>query len=450
MENELSAEAAGIGEDAALSFESKVKEVLDRAKVSREWDYPVAGAATDAAEMNHVDFAYWYYKMESPTLNAEHGVSETLFSSNKSIVKLPDGFMQSSSLTFSASGDLIPMDGIEASKGILYENVSDVLFNSDISFANLEAPVTKHKFESSVIAARDPENCTLLRSSLAQFEILTRHKDQSFNVLNFATNHTFDLGIEGLETTQQLLADNKITGLGTPCSVEKFARANIVTKAGIKVGFISATFSLNNRRLPANESYRIHTARLVSRYVEPELELLTKQIEDCKSQGCDFIVASLHWGYEFEFFPRSKQLEAAHALIEQGVDLILGHHPHVIQPVEYYRTKRDPNRVAVIAYSLGGLTYGWNSAPHLELGLILNIKFTRGHLEGVSRTYIENTETIPVLQNISCENDVRLIRVQKLKEHSRVERSRQTNDCRKRVKQIQIYADLILENSGGW
>lgn len=119
MEVERSVQAADKGEDAALSFESKVKEVLDRAKVSREWDYPVAGAATDAAEMNDVDFAYWYYKLESPTLKAEYGVTDTIFSSNKSIVKLPHGFMQSSLLTFSASGDLIPMDGIEASKDIL-------------------------------------------------------------------------------------------------------------------------------------------------------------------------------------------------------------------------------------------------------------------------------------------------------------------------------------------
>ncbi|WP_413990780.1 CapA family protein [Labrys okinawensis] len=450
MAYDPSTEPVEDGADPSSAFQKKMKEVLERAIISREWDYPLATAATDAAEMDHVDFAYWYYKMEKPTLKAEEGVLSRLFSNNKSFVKLPEGFERSSFLTLSASGDLMPMDGIEASQDKIYENVSDILFNFDISFANLEAPVTKYKFEGSVIEPSDPENCTILRSSFAQFDALVRHKDLGFNVLNFATNHTFDLGLEGLETTQQLLVNRKIVCLGTPKRPQDFGKATIITKAGIRVGFISATFGLNNRRLPQSEAYRIHTSRLVSKYVEPELELLKEQIRDCKAQGCDFVVASMHWGFEFEFFPRSKQIDAAHELIEHGVDLIIGHHPHVVQPVEYYRTQRDPQRIAVIAYSLGGVTYdAWDAAAHLALSFVLNMKLSKGRVVGgAERTYIESVEVIPVLQHISKQGDTRLISIEKLEEHVPVLCAQQPDDWSKRVEQCQIYADLVLGNQG--
>ncbi|MER9390322.1 CapA family protein [Mesorhizobium sp. M0435] len=431
------------------SFEMKAKEILERAMLSREWDVPLAGAATDAAEMNHVDLAYWFYKLERPTLNAESGVPDALFASDKSIVRLPAGFKQESVLTLSAAGDLMPLDGIEGSSNIIYEKVSDILFDADISFANLEAPLTKEKFESCLIQGCDLPKGPILQNSFAMFDALVRHNDKSFDVLSVANNHSFDLGVDGIETTRQVLADNNIVGVGTPESQAEYGRANIITKAGIKVGFISATFSLNDRDPPENESYRVHTARLVSKYVEPELELLKEQIGDCRREGCDFIVASLHWGYEFEFFPRTKQIEAAHALIEQGVDLILGHHPHVIQPVEYYRTKRDPNRIAVIAYSLGGLTYDqWDAAPHLSLGLALKMKLSKGIMDGTSRTFIDSIRPVPVFQQTFHHGGTRFLCIEKLEDHLTESASHEEdNDFTWRVNKMKSYADLILSNS---
>lgn len=109
--------------------------------------------------------------------------------------------------------------------------------------------------------------------------------------------------MEGRETTQKLLAQNGIITIGTPRNPEEYGRAVIVTKQGIKIGYISATFGLNGRQLPVDEAYRIHYAKLMSKKVATNLDLLNKQIEDCKKQHCDFIVASIHWGYEFEFSP---------------------------------------------------------------------------------------------------------------------------------------------------
>ncbi|MDX8470347.1 CapA family protein [Mesorhizobium sp. VK23B] len=438
-----------IHQTGETSFEIRAKEILEKAMLSHEWDVPLAGAATDAAEMSHVDLAYWFYKLARPTLVAESGVRDALFASDKSVIQLPAGFKQESALTLSAAGDLMPMDGIEASANIIYEKVRDILFDADISFANLEAPLTKEEFDNCLVQGCDLPKGPILRNSFAMFDALVRHNDKSFDVLSVANNHTFDLGVEGIETTRKVLVDNNIIGIGTPGSQAEYGRADIITKADIKVGFISATFSLNDRNPPENESYRVHTARLVSKYVEPELELLNKQIEDCKREGCDVIVASLHWGYEFEFFPRSKQIEAAHALIEGGVDLILGHHPHVVQPVEYYRTKRDPNRMAVIAYSLGGLTYDqWDAAPHLALGLALRMNLSKGIMDGTSRTFIDNIRLVPVFHKVFCQNGRRTLRIEKLDDHlSEAVSLEEDKEFVGRVNKMKCYADLVL---GKW
>ena len=127
---------------------------------------------------------------------------------------------------------------------------------------------------------------------------------------------------------------------------------------------------------PPEDAHRINVSRLLSKHVDPELKSFKQQIDWCKREECDFI-ASLHWGFEFEFFPRKRQVEAARELVEYGADAIFCHHPHVIQPVEYYRIRRDPSRVAVIAYSLGSLTWGF-TAPHLVLSLLLDLKLTKG------------------------------------------------------------------------
>ncbi|RXH37918.1 hypothetical protein XH99_02510 [Bradyrhizobium nanningense] len=352
---------------------------------------------------------------------------------DRSIVKLPNTFEKNCSLTVSAAGDLIQADGIQSSKDILFERIGDILFDVDISTANYESPVTEQRLADETIGGGRP---LIMCCSPAQFLTLTAHKGKCFTALNTANNHIFDLGIRGLETTQRLLGQNGTVAIGTPRRPEEYGRGKILTKGGIKVGFISATFGLNGHEPPASETYRVHVAKLMSKHAVTDLELLRKQIEDCKQQGCDFIIASIHWGYEFEFFPRHRQVEAARALVEQGVDLILGHHPHVIQPIEYYRTKRDPNRIAVIAYSLGSLTWGWYTAPHLVLSMILKVNLSKGLMAGARRTYIENIMPVPVFRAISYEGGERLMRIEKLHDH--------LNRSLPRLKQMKNYVDLVL------
>jgi poly-gamma-glutamate synthesis protein (capsule biosynthesis protein) len=88
---------------------------------------------------------------------------------------------------------------------------------------------------------------------------------------------------------------------------------------------------------------------------------------------------------EFELWPRPEQVELAHHLAEMGVDAIIGHHPHVLQPVEYYSTKRDPARVVPIFYSLGNLTNPF-SAPFMCRSGVARLDLVKGLLADGSRS----------------------------------------------------------------
>ncbi|MDF0498426.1 CapA family protein [Bradyrhizobium yuanmingense] len=402
------------------------------------WDRPLQNVATNLEEMKFADLAYWFYKSARPIERSEKNVRDILFLHDKSALKLPDEFRRVASITLSASGDLIRADGLEYSKDFLFESVSDVLFDADISLANYESPVADDKIIRKAIG---DGSSLMMCCSFDQYAALTEHRGKHFTLLNVANNHILDLGVEGLETTRSHMGQSGIIDIGAPRFPDEYGRARILTKKRVKVGFISATFGLNGYQLPQNERYRVHAAKLLSKYVATDLELLQKQIQDCKKQHCEFIIASIHWGYEFEFFPRYRQVEAAHSLIEEGVDLIVGHHPHVIQPLEYYRTKRDPNRIGVIAYSLGSLIWGWYTAPHLVLSMVLNVKLAKGIANGVPRTYIETINVHPVFRDISYHGKKRLMRIEKLYDHS--------DSCTSaypaaRIRTMQRYVDLVL------
>ncbi|MER9178506.1 CapA family protein [Mesorhizobium sp. M0955] len=438
MRHRLPATYLDIVKSPTVAHWFKMRTVLLAARLFGFWNKP-RPLVVDESKWTLVDEAHFSYKYIKPLTSAEKGLPELLFANDRSAVRLPGAFKAKNTLTIGAAGDLMPAEGLQESKDVLFENVADLLFDADVSFANLEGPVSDTKFDINFVGGNSPH---ILGFTRAEFEAITSHKGRSFRILSFANNHSFDKGIEGLDTTQDMLSRYGIVALGTPAAPEEYGRATIVTENGIRLGFVSATYSLNGLNPPPEAAYRVHVTEL---NVNPDLELLKLQVMDCKRNNCDFIIASIHWGQEAEFFPRKKQIEIAHTLIEEGVDLILGHHPHVIQPIEYYRTKRDKDRIAVIAYSLGGLGMRWYTAPHFALGLILKLKVSKGVVDGTERTYIESVSPVPVFQNIfvSYFGHTRIKRIEKLEDHVKNGESGALN---RYAIEIKRYADLVLPN----
>jgi poly-gamma-glutamate synthesis protein (capsule biosynthesis protein) len=277
-----------------------------------------------------------------------------------------------------------------------YQSIAEIVFSADISFASLESPLTRQDLKK--LSVREDESPALCMPQ-SQFDRLKGDASRHFTVMVTACNHSLDFGEEGVLTTRSSLKKAGICPVGTNEDPEGKGRGQIIETKGVRVGFIAATFGLNGKPLPEKKEYLVNRIALNQTSGTVDLGLLEDQIAWCRLQRCDLIVASLHWGIEYEFFPASRQMTLAHQVIELGADLILGHHPHVIQPVEYYTSKRDPCRIAPIYYSLGNLSNPFES-PFMALSLLSLIDLSKGTLNGKRFTYIRKVTNIPIIQEL--------------------------------------------------
>ncbi|HLP61266.1 MAG TPA: CapA family protein [Candidatus Deferrimicrobium sp.] len=396
------------------ALRTAVKIIHTWADVSGCWKYPSPNAAGDFEKMSLLDKMYWAYKSKKPVTRAEKGSGlESFFKRNRPPITLPDGFEIKNTVTFGAAGDLIKVDGLENSQDKLYEGVADLLFNKDISYANLESQLTAQDLGVYYFNTKEtPPLCC----SPEQYNTLKSFKGKRYTMLHLACNHTLDMGLEGLETTLNQLQDDNILELGANRYPGEQKKGRIIEKNGIKIGFVSATYGLNGKKIPEGKEFMVNVVPF--HHNDPagnrvDISLLNQQICYCREQKCDLIIASLHWGYEYEFFPRQAQVDMAHELIEMGVDAIVSHHAHVLQPMEYYRPQRDPEKTAVIAYSLGNFTSSF-SAPHIVLNAILNLTFVKGTVKGEEKTFIQDAQLTPVVQVESMDGDLPSLRFEKL------------------------------------
>ena len=414
MKHDLPVAPADVLQVSSPVLRTVIRTVTRAAERFGFWKAPLSRAATATEEMTALDNLYWIHKSRHPIGAWESSVPETdrpytLYRT----ARLPLWFQPDATMTMGIGGDLLRSPGIDHSQDRLFERVEDVLFDVDLSVANYESPVTDQPLVDEVIGdAGPPTEC----ASPAQFRILTGHRERQFDMLHLANNHMYDMGLEGIERTLEALRQDGIEALGAHDTPLTHGKAVVMERNGIRIGFVSDCFGLNGRTLPHQDRWRLHVSNLLSKKTGPDMTLLHRQIKDCRARDCDFIVASVHWGYEFEFFPRARQMQAARELVEFGADSVICHHPHVIQPVEMYRTKRDPDRRAVIAYSLGSLTWGF-TAPHIVLSTVLNLTLAKGRWKGRDLTYVAGVRATPVFRTHVEEDGVPVTRIEKLADH---------------------------------
>jgi poly-gamma-glutamate synthesis protein (capsule biosynthesis protein) len=169
-----------------------------------------------------------------------------------------------------------------------------------------------------------------------------------FDVVNHATNHIMDKGGEAVFSTMDYWdARPGVSYLGIHRSQqEREAKKVIIKKNNISVGFLAYTYGTNGLPLPRDKPY------LVSLIDEPVME---KEIAALRPL-CDILVVSMHWGEEYRLSANKEQERLARFLAAQDVDLILGHHPHVLEPYEYL--DRPGGGKTLCFYSLGNFLSG--------------------------------------------------------------------------------------------
>ena len=234
-----------------------------------------------------------------------------------------------------------------------FRHIKELVKSADISVANLETTIGKSGYSGY------PSFC-------APDSFLHAVKDAGFKVLLFANNHCMDKGKRGALYTLDMLDSLQISH----CGVYRNAKEReeryplIIEQKGIRVAILNYTYGTNGRDIP-------HP--MVVNLIEKET--ISRDIQTAKEKAPDAIIACMHWGDEYISLPPQHIKELSDWLIEQGVDHIIGNHPHVVQPIEIRESKTTPDR-NVVAYSTGNLVSNM-SLRRTDGGIMIAMKLLK-------------------------------------------------------------------------
>jgi poly-gamma-glutamate synthesis protein (capsule biosynthesis protein) len=261
-------------------------------------------------------------------------------------------------VSFAVGGDVIPHEAVRASAaaaaasgdptnsqgwGALFSDVSDVFEKADFGFVNLETPVAPAHSKGSKPFMFD-----------APVVLLDGLKASGIKIVSFANNHVMDQGWPGFTETREHLREEGLLFAGSGDTVQQQWQPAITEANGIKVGWLGMTRWLNGNRNPDNPdqphvNFFPYPGESGGAPGADEAQVLDA-VKAARTQ-CDFLVVSIHWGIEYAPAPRPEDVDMAHKMLEAGASVVVGHHPHVLQPVETYKTQDGRN--TVIFYSLG-------------------------------------------------------------------------------------------------
>lgn len=203
-----------------------------------------------------------------------------------------------------------------------------------------------------------------------------------FNLVTHATNHTYDRGYNALMYTMNFWDGyEEITVLGINESEEEQQKITVWEKDGLRIAMLNFTYGLNGYVLPSDKQY------LVNLLDNKELnEALLKKAEE----SADITVVFVHFGTEYTHTPTAEQKNEVEFLVGNGADVIIGGHPHVIQPVTEHISENG-NR-AVVFYSLGNFLSNQSGTDKI-LGGMANVTITKDK----GKTYVEAYEMLPTV-----------------------------------------------------
>lgn len=372
-----------------------------------ERNLAVTRSLPDLSEWSPVDILYGLLKLVRPVRQPQPGVREH-FARQRLAFDLPETFEPRRRLIVGCGGDIMHSHGFSPEAlDHVWDETGAPLFGADLVLANLETPLVPEQPPLMVptgrrigdfLAASPPRlnGDTLI---LDAFSGPGRHLD----VVSTATNHCLNMGEEGLRRTLEVLDERGIAHTGTARSPEEQREVPVIERNGIRVGFVSATFSLNGQQTPAGREYLANVVSLNEQGAD--LSLVVRLIRSAREQGADFVVVSAHWGQDLEAFPPREVIENAHRIIALGADAIIGHHPHMLQPVERHTCadrETGERREGFIAYSLGELLSCEQFLPDSWLSALVRLHIVEGVEDGVRRVRLCGVDVLPVFLEWSC------------------------------------------------
>ena len=247
-------------------------------------------------------------------------------------------------------------------------DLAPLLQSADIAFVNLESPFSDRGavVEHGMVFKAEPD-------MIAALELA------GVDVVSTANNHARDQGSHGVEFTLDWLESHQIAVAGTGTSAEAAHAGVVLDRNGLRFGFLAYTYDQSN----GNHS------DIDDRVAVMDLPRMREDVAKLAARA-DAIIVSMHAGTEYSPKSNAQQVAFAHAAIETGASVVVGHHPHVTQPWERYGE-------GVIFYSLGNLVFDQFQRVETQRGALADIVFEGPRLAQASLLPVEIVDTAPRL-----------------------------------------------------
>ncbi len=210
--------------------------------------------------------------------------------------------------------------------------------------------------------------------------------ESGFNIVNLATNHTMDKGVEGATYSAKFWENQDAYVTGSYTSEEKRNNIEIKEKNGIKYAVLGYTYGTNGIPIKKGYEYLVNVWSVYGANSYEEYKETVKQDIERVRDKVDILIVSMHWGNEYTHIPTWYQKDAAQFLSEQGVDIIIGTHPHVIQPIEYINN-------TLVVYSLGNFISAQDD-ENTRVGMMISLDINK---------HVENEETTITIDNVKAD-----------------------------------------------
>ena len=280
----------------------------------------------------------------------------------------------------------------------VFKDVAAILSDADLTVMNFEGNVCGAPYGSE--------------STSAPAELLTALRGCGVDLLQMANSCPINNGLNGLTSTLRAIRAAGIEPVGAFSSSEEFKKSKGYTMTeiqGVKVGFVSFTKGLGGRGMPAGSEDLVNIlyTDYATEYREIDKNRITSILKAMEEEKPDLTVALLHWGSEYNDDISKTQTQIVSLLKKNGVDVIIGTHPHTLQPIEF-----DKGAGTLVAYSLGDF-FGDANRGATNYSVILDLEITKDDNAGTTKVTDYTLHPIYTVRETECvgNNDRRVVRI---------------------------------------
>ena len=366
------------------------------------------GLAAAVVVLGLCAFGIYYFVENTPQGEAtvQSAIPETTASTTAPTEETSPVRESTTTIHLRAAGDLNVTDSVVdaglAASGFdftrAFQDVASTLSDADLTLLNLEGNIYGETYGTATTSA--------------PYKLLTALRNAGVDLIQMANSCSINNGLIGLSSTLQAIRTAGMEPLGAYASPNEFRRSKgytICEIQGLRVAFVAFTKGVGGRGMPAGNEDCVNLLYLDydSTYKKVDTQGLTKILSDVKAEKPDFTVALLHWGSENNDTISSTQESIVKLLQKNGVGLIIGTHPHLVQKIDYNEAAGT-----LVAYSLGDF-FGDAARGGTNYSIILDVEITKDNVKGTTRvTGYSYTPIYTVTKSQSADGFQRVVRIE--------------------------------------